>query len=744
MRPVTRLPSRRAIDILVQTGLQAHRDASLRDWVGPRHRHLMAWLDRSWLAGMRGTLGDALPAAQMPAFTQSVLLAWAVAQLRPDHLSGLEGIGAEIWLRRTSWRPLLTLAAHHGFLAVPDFPTHYRRRTNESAIDNLCGLWSVVPSTLYRYMDKGRQQLAAIFEVPEPPGEWLVSLRESAWASVQGDFVPAEGQVAWHVRQADQAQAEGRAVDALWHCGQADDLERMLNLLRRQAVALAASQETDVLLAAWTTRHGEPRVVFELALAAAALWRHRQDDLRENERLLQALRIANDTGSDLMCGRAYSALGRQYEGRDPDRSAAYYDDSLKYLHLASSAGDETTAREASAESVRVLVHLAWQHLRLNDPKALALLEQVDRLTQSHLPAEDVQAEIEQTWGEYWRCRGDLQQALVRKHRALNIYERINDERAIISTSNNLSLIYGEARQHDRALHYGQRVLDIAGRVAIDPELLGSALLHLGVSHFYQGQWDPAISHYRRALAEFERGGIQRSASSCHYNLAETYFHRFAQTGDAQDEQLGDQHAGIAMRLSREDGRDRLANAAGALKESILGDRDMADRLIPQEFAEHYAEMDEIQRLRARLALPDQMPVDRVRTHLAVANAYLAIATRERERALALAQAHGLRQEIASELQALRGTFERELTREERLRADWQRGAADLLAQNPREWVLARLFESGSINKSAYAELTGLGLATASKHLGLLAERGLLRQTGKGPATRYLLPDDETV
>ncbi len=54
-------------------------------------------------------------------------------------------------------------------------------------------------------------------------------------------------------------------------------------------------------------------------------------------------------------------------------------------------------------------------------------------------------------------------------------------------------------------------------------------------------------------------------------------------------------------------------------------------------------------------------------------------------------------------------------------------------------MLKQVLESGSINKSGYAQVCQVGLATASKHLGLLAERGLLVQTGKGPSTRYVLP-----
>jgi Fic family protein len=54
-------------------------------------------------------------------------------------------------------------------------------------------------------------------------------------------------------------------------------------------------------------------------------------------------------------------------------------------------------------------------------------------------------------------------------------------------------------------------------------------------------------------------------------------------------------------------------------------------------------------------------------------------------------------------------------------------------------VLQHVLQEGSVNKSGYARLCGVGLATASKQLGQLAERGLLVQTGKGPRTRYQLP-----
>ena len=91
------------------------------------------------------------------------------------------------------------------------------------------------------------------------------------------------------------------------------------------------------------------------------------------------------------------------------------------------------------------------------------------------------------------------------------------------------------------------------------------------------------------------------------------------------------------------------------------------------------------------------------------------------------------------MDALRAAFDRALTREQQLARRWARDARDVLAAERSAPVLRHLAQAGSINKSTYAQLCSVGPATASKHLGLLADRGLLVQTGHGPSTRYTLP-----
>jgi Fic family protein len=146
----------------------------------------------------------------------------------------------------------------------------------------------------------------------------------------------------------------------------------------------------------------------------------------------------------------------------------------------------------------------------------------------------------------------------------------------------------------------------------------------------------------------------------------------------------------------------------------------------------------VQRQRAALSLPSP-PRERVRSHLLIARAYLAVAAKEREAALGLVHQHGLGDEFSGLFDELKATFDRALTREQAVAARWRQATGDLLSEERRAAVLSQLLKGLPLSKSSYAELCAVGAATASKHLGLLAERGLLVQTGKGPATRYQLP-----
>jgi hypothetical protein len=270
-------------------------------------------------------------------------------------------------------------------------------------------------------------------------------------------------------------------------------------------------------------------------------------------------------------------------------------------------------------------------------------------------------------------------------------------------------------------------------------VITSTRLNLGASHYWLGDYDAAIRQYQRALQLSVESGLSRNARWAYFNLAEAHYTRFAEAHDAADEAAGDRYRADARRMAAADNDPAYIAAVDAIKDKILGEGAGMhyDRLIAAEKLMYPSEAQALERERAVLSMPGQ-PEDHIRAHLAIARAHLAIGAREREAALSLIETHGLSGAFAAEIRELRDTYERELSREERLAALWKAQAADVLTGGRLDAVLAHMLQRGWINKSAYAAACAVGLATASKHLARLTELGLLRQEGRGPRTRYVL------
>lgn len=739
----TRQPSLPVAEAVVESLLTAHKAGSLDEWLR-RHRRIARWLVRQWMQPVLGTAGDGFDAAH-PAPAVTLLLRWAVGQQRPDRAGLAEPIARDAWLERTSWRPPLAVACQYGFLAVPAFRDRYRGHADEAAASQLCGLWSVGGSTYYRYLDKGKRALAQCLRGVPASAEQRLSLREAAMAAIaaaaeRGAAPTPEERRAWHLRHAAAAQAADDSISALWHLARAGDSAGVIRALQRHSVELANEVETDAIVDAVAASATALRERFELEIARAALARMRGDAGRELGHFERALRLAADADDALLLGIVYGELGKYHEPRDLDRAFAYYQDSAECLRRSGVGDDGSAAAEVIEAYVATLVRLAWLHALRNDPRARTLLERAQAVSGRHALTPATLAMLEQTWGECLRRAGDLPRALEHKHRALLLYERIDDRQAILKTCGNLSLIYGEAKDFPRAREYAQRVLALAETMTVEPEILASTHMNLGVAWFWQADYARARDEYQQALDIAMRHRLHRVAGLAHYNLAEVAYLQFKQSGDALDEQRGDAHAAAAIAIWPHESDPTHGEATRRLKRDILGPAEdrARDRLLPAEAAAHYAEVAEVHRQRELLALP-AAPAGHVRAHLAIARAYLAIAMKEREAALALIAQHGLGDGFTAELESLRQTFERELTREQKLASAWRESTADLLNPQRCQAVLGQLLRSGSLNKSGYAQLCALSPATASKHLVTLAERGLLVQTGKGPATRYTLP-----
>jgi tetratricopeptide (TPR) repeat protein len=729
------------VRFLLDAALQAQRGGTLEELVR-KHPRLTRWLMRNYLRIVRGAAGDALPHDALPQ-AASLLLRWLVTQLRPDAQTTFAQISDEAWLHLPGWRPMLAMASHLGLVVVPDYPRHHRRSSNEAVLDNLCGLWNVDTSTLYRILEKARHAIGQLLMDVNPSATRRFSLREWTAKLLQaqadnGDETCAdERRLRWHSQQAQWALNAKDPVSALWHFSRANDILAFVRSLHKLAPAVANDVETNALIDRVGAGALAPRESVDLSLARATLARTRNLPEWELRAYEQARSVAQDAQDPLLLGIVYSAMGRFYEPRDADRAFACYQDSAEFLRdLGPKQGDA----EAVEHFVTTFARLAWLYLLRNDERSKAVLDRAEILRSLFRVPDEVLGMLEQVWGQYWWSVGDSARSLEHRHRALNIFERVGDQRSVLATSLNIGIDLVSRGDHQRATDYLRRVLDTARPGEIDPSVSVSARLNLGASYFLRADQDKAIAEYQLALQQSLASDLRLHAFRARYNLAEAHFARFRERSDAADETAGDAYVAEVLDAAGSESIRDVVEAARTLKKEVLGRASKRDpmHLIPQEHAVHFDEMTEIHRQREVLAVPAD-PEPHARAHLAIARAYATIAAKEREAALALVQRANLLDKYQAEFAELQQTFERGLTREQQVANLWKQQAGDVLDDARRATLIAHLLREGAVNKSRYAELGAVAPATASKHLAMLTERGLLVQQGKGPSTRYELP-----
>lgn len=745
-------------EMLLEGLLTAYRQQALAHRV-MRSPRLTRRAMQPWVSATQPLLAHSATDADL-AWLLPTLLQWAVARLRPDQRSMTDPLPQQAWLGLSPWRPVVALIGHYGFQPVPQFAQHYRSRQDESPADRICGLWDVAPSSFYRQLERGRRMLLDALRQPLDASltlSWWDSAAQAMLAqagSTMATSMTEPQRLGWHRQQVLAAQAQDRPEAALWHALQTRELALAADVLQRHAQPLAAHPLVEPML-----EHGLPKSIAEgattrardralLALALGALARVRGDQAAEFDRYQQALRLASAADDVLMLGLTRQALGRYFEARDIDRAFIDYRSAAEHLEQTlrdeASEGVALTDRQADREQAEpaylsVLVRLGWLYMLRNDPLAADVLQRASELRQTMVAPADVAATFEQAWGEYWRRKGNLQGAIDATWRALQQYEAIGNRLQVLRSYSNLALMYGEAQQFDQAIRYSTMVLQLGERDPLDPETRAGTHLNLGVALFWQQRYDDAIDHYQQGLRVAEAASMGTIQGRAHFNLAEAYYKRFQTSGLPDDERLGDAHVGLALRVWERDGDAAASEATRNLKRTVLGQRQhlVYDQLLPGEVAAYAREMNEIQQQRSRLAVP--LPAQQqIEARLAMARAYLSIAMQEREAAMALMHQHDLQANFSAELQTMRALFDREQSREEHLAHDWLQRMPGLLSEAQAKRLAQHLLTEGAVGKSRYAELCSVSPATASKHLSVMADLGLLQRHGRGPMTHYQL------
>jgi tetratricopeptide (TPR) repeat protein len=733
--------SRALVEAALDAVLAAHRVGTLAALCRQHPRLVRGLLRRSaapslWF--LRST-----EAAEL-AWVVETFVGWLVGQARPDGLDAAQPIPRHAWLGSAAWRGLLAVAAHSGLAAVPRFPERYRARDGEPAFEHLCGLWEVAPSSFYRYVERGREQLIAVaLQLPADSAALPALCDHFQQATFCRESANDASAQRARLQVAMATALESRAYEAaLWYAARSGIVDVVSLVIERGCNELAAGPVVDPLLKRFEPVGASDAALVRLKLAYVALARVRGQTEQERQHLDDALRIASRSKDAVLLGDVYGAQGRHVEPRDVDRAIADYRVSVEHYDSVVASGESGAERMSGARLglLTSLVWLAFLYSRRGDPRCKAVLERANEVRALCDAPLDLQAMIESAWGEQRQRERDVPAAIEAFLRALLLYERSGNRRQVLRAQASLVVLYAVVGQTLKAQEYAQRVFAFAERGVVEPQVLSATQLNLGIAYYRDGRHDEAMHHYQQALAVATQASLKTLMGQAHFNLAELFYKRFQMHGQAQDEQHGDTHVGLAKAIWALGGDKAAGEATSNLKRTMLGQQEQLiyERMLPGELAAHFDEMSEIQTQRLRLGVPTSDADEHIRAHLRIAQAYTRIAVKEREAAVALIQKNDRGEHYAAELRQLKSTFERALTQESVIAARWQAQAGCPIVPEQIETVVRQGLHDGGLTKSSYGALCKVSPATASKHLSTLTQLGLVQQVSRGPATRYLI------
>jgi hypothetical protein len=254
------------------------------------------------------------------------------------------------------------------------------------------------------------------------------------------------------------------------------------------------------------------------------------------------------------------------------------------------------------------------------------------------------------------------------------------------------------------------------------------------------QSEHALIELERALVLLRESPDTHTEADVYDIVARTHFECFRRTG-LLEHKLGCANAASAL-YALADRHPYIRILASKLRED-LAKPDLDDRnqlrytAIAPEQASNFFELTEIDRLRQQ-SIADPDPAAQLNARLGIARIYLELSIKERQNALALAEAHNLLASTTEAVLAMADLHARTLDSRDLLISRWQElSGLDVALIRA---VLSHFEQHGALSKKAYIALAGVSAATASRVLARLVAAGLITQHGAGAATRYARTD----
>lgn len=149
-------------------------------------------------------------------------------------------------------------------------------------------------------------------------------------------------------------------------------------------------------------------------------------------------------------------------------------------------------------------------------EAQAVLTQTDSASQPRLVAD-----ARDLLGKIAYFQGDFETSIAEFQIALDLRQRLNDQREILKSHSNLAVVYGEQNQHEQALQINQSALEIAERIG-DAIAVASLFANMGTEYESLGKSAQALELHGKALALYEKMGSQAGLMTAHHNLGDIY------------------------------------------------------------------------------------------------------------------------------------------------------------------------------------------------------------------------------
>ncbi len=200
----------------------------------------------------------------------------------------------------------------------------------------------------------------------------------------------------------------------------------------------------------------------------------------------------------------------EYKQSQPDKAIEYATEAIK---LARNLEDYSGLAQANyTKGVTYYIGQNWE-------LAIACLE-ISVEQYEGLENKKGQAKVHGLWGLISQGQGDYEASENHNLLAVEILEEIQDSVMLATIYDNMCGLLMLKVDYNRALEFGIKGHKI--REQINPEMLSSSYLNIGLVHYSMGNYTEALDHYLKALEEAKINKNDRDQSIVHANLGNLY------------------------------------------------------------------------------------------------------------------------------------------------------------------------------------------------------------------------------